>query len=117
MESYIDGCLAQLVDALDEFARNEKNVNLKAYIQLYIFDVLGESAFSQSFGAIKSGDTSLLPPVKEHVRLAVVAGQIPDYTTQIIKLMAHAPIPWIKRLYHGRTALKDVIISLRADDS
>jgi benzoate 4-monooxygenase len=115
MEPYIDGCVLQLVDALDHRARNEEIIDLKTWIQLYIFDVLGELAFSQSFGAIKSGDTSILPPVKDHVRLAVVAGQIPEYTTRLIKLCSHLRVPWIQRLYQGRAALKEVVLSLLVD--
>jgi Cytochrome P450 len=116
MEFYIDGCVEQLVDALDQRARNEEIIDLKSWIQLYIFDVLGELAFSQSFGAIQSGDTSILPPVKDHVRLSVVAGQIPEYTTQLIKLFSYLPIPWIQRLYRGRAALKEVVLSVLADE-
>jgi hypothetical protein len=108
MEPYIDGCLSQLIDALDRYAAKGEIVDLKCWIRLYIFDVLGELAFSQSFGALKTGDESVIPPVTEHVRLATVAGQIPEHTTQLIKLMSYAPIPWIKGLYRGRAALREV---------
>jgi len=108
MESYIDGCLSQLLDALDGFASRGEIFDLKLWVRLYIFDVLGELAFSQQFGGLKSGSEDMLPPIPEHVRLATVAGQIPDYTTQLIKLMSYSPIPWIQRLYKGRAALKDV---------
>ena len=108
MESYIDGCLFQLIDALDGFAKGGGIFDLKHWIRLYIFDVLGELAFSQQFGGLKSGNEDVIPPVTEHVRLATVAGQIPDYTTQLIKLMSYAPIPWIQRLYKGRAELKEV---------
>lgn len=109
MESYIDGCLSQLVDQLDHYAARGEIVDLKMWIRLYIYDVLGELAFSQSFGALKSSDESVIPPVTEHVRLSTVAGQIPEYTTQLIKIMSYAPIPWIRRLYKGRAALRDVL--------
>jgi hypothetical protein len=108
MESYIDGCLSQLIDALDRFAAKGDVIDLKCWIRLYIFDVLGELAFSQSFGALRTGDESVIPPVTEHVRLATVVGQIPEYTTELIKLMSFAPIPWIQRLYKGRAALREV---------
>jgi cytochrome P450 len=108
MEIYIDGCLSQLIDGLDRYARNNEIVDLKLWIRLYIYDVLGELAFSQSFGALQKGDESVIPPVTEHVRLSTVAGQIPDYTTQLIKIMSYAPIPWIQRLYKGRAALREL---------
>jgi hypothetical protein len=108
MEPYIDGCLSQLIDALDEFARNGEIFDLKFWIRLYIFDCLGELAFSQSFGALKSGSEELLPPIAKHVQLSTVAGQIPEYTTQLIKLLSYLPVPWIQHLYKGRAALRDV---------
>jgi Cytochrome P450 len=108
MESYIDGCLSQLVEKLDRFAHTGEVFDLKFWIRLYIFDCLGELAFSQSFGALKSGSEDVLPPIAEHVRLATVAGQIPEHTTRLIKLLSYVPLPWIQRLYKGRAALREV---------
>jgi hypothetical protein len=51
MKGYIDSSLSQLVDAFDNFARSGETFDLKLWIRLYIFDVLGELAFSQSYGA------------------------------------------------------------------
>lgn len=67
MEPFIDGCLSQLIARLDKAAVNGEEIDLKRWIAFFVMDVLGELAFSASFGVLKDGDESLMPPVREHV--------------------------------------------------
>jgi cytochrome P450 len=115
MEEYIDGCLSQLVDALDRYAHSGEVVDLKSWIRLYIFDVLGELAFSQSFDALKLGNERILPPVSHHVRLGTVLGQIPEYTTQLLKTLAYVPLPWVQRLFNSRAKMAQVLFHIQFD--
>jgi len=108
MEGYIDSCLSQLVDAFDNFAQSGETFDLKLWIKLYIFDVLGELAFSQSYGALKAGTDEILPPIGDHVRLGTVAGQIPEYATQITKYASRLPIEWIRVAGRSRASMRDV---------
>jgi len=108
MEGYIDGCLSQLIDAFDNFAHRGEVFDLKLWIKLYIFDVLGELAFSQSYGALKAGSDEILPPIGDHVRLGTVAGQIPQYATEITKYASRLPIEWIQVAGRSRASMRDV---------
>jgi hypothetical protein len=108
MEGYIDGCLSQLIDAFDNFARRGEVFDLKLWIKLYIFDVLGELAFSQSYGALKAGSDEVLPPIGDHVRLGTVAGQLPQYATEITKYASRLPIEWIRVAGRSRASMRDV---------
>lgn len=67
MEPFIDGCLSQLITRLDKAALNGEQVDLKQWIAFFVMDVLGELAFSASFGVLEDGDENLMPPVREHV--------------------------------------------------
>jgi cytochrome P450 len=67
MEPFIDGCLDQLITRLDKAALTGEQVDLKQWIAFFVMDVLGELAFSASFGVLNDGDESLMPPVREHV--------------------------------------------------
>jgi hypothetical protein len=108
MEGYIDSSLSQLIDAFDNFARSGETFDLKLWIRLYIFDVLGELAFSQSYGALKAGNDDILPPIGDHVRLGTVAGQFPEYATQITKYASRLPIEWIRVAGQSRASMRDV---------
>ena len=108
MEGYIDGCLSQLIDAFDNFARRGEVFDLKLWIKLYIFDVLGELAFSQSYGALKVGSDKVLPPIGDHVRLGTVAGQFPQYAAEITKYASRLPIEWIRVAGRSRASMRDV---------
>ena len=64
----MDDCLRKLLHRLDRAAETEEEIDLKEWIAFFVMDVLGELAFSGSFGVLESGDASLMPPVREHVR-------------------------------------------------
>ena len=54
MEGYIDEVVLDLIDRLDEKERNGKVVDLKKWISYCVVDILGELAFSKSFGVVGS---------------------------------------------------------------
>ncbi|KAE8359468.1 cytochrome P450 [Aspergillus caelatus] len=54
--------------------------DLKKALHYYVSDVLGELAFSQSFGVQEADDDSLIPLVIEHSFLAAVTGVWPAVT-------------------------------------
>jgi Cytochrome P450 len=112
MECYFDKCLDELIDVLDEYARSGEQLDLKFWIRLYIFDVLGELAFSQSFGALRARDERVLPPIGEHVLLGSTIGQIPESCLTLLKIMRQAPIPALQRIYSSRAELADVHLNI-----
>ena len=67
MEPFMDSCLRHLLHRLDKAAATGKEIDLKEWIAFFVMDVLGELAFSGSFGVLESGDATLMPPVREHV--------------------------------------------------
>lgn len=63
----MDSCMELLINHLDEAARRNEVVDLKAWIAYFVLDVLGELAFSKSFGIMASGGTAEMPPIEKHV--------------------------------------------------
>lgn len=72
MEVFIDACLSKLIKRLDAAAESGEVIDLQRWISFFVMDVLGELAFSRSFGVLDSGDVKAMPPVKEHVSLSML---------------------------------------------
>lgn len=71
MEPFVDDCLKQLLTVLDAAAAAREVIDLKRWIAFFVMDVLGELAFSKTFGILQSGRESDMPPIREHVRITV----------------------------------------------
>lgn len=63
----MDDCMDKLMTKLDMFAEQGQSVDLKKWISFFVMDVLGQLAFSKSFGGLETGDESMMPPIYEHV--------------------------------------------------
>ncbi|KAH7077544.1 cytochrome P450 [Paraphoma chrysanthemicola] len=110
MEPFIDGCLKQLLSRLDEAATAREVIDLKRWIAFFVLDVLGELAFSTSFGILQSGRESDMPPIREHVLLASVSGTMPWLIPYINKFVPKIPIRSLQRMIRGRSQLRQLAI-------
>ena len=72
MEHFIDERLVVLRSKLNSFAKSKETFDLKMWLRFFVIDVLGELAFSQSFGMLESGDESKEPTVAKHLMLATM---------------------------------------------
>lgn len=95
MEHYLDLNINILTEKIASFSSRHEVFDLKRVLHYYTIDVLGELAFSQSFGVQISDNESLVPPVIEHSLLAAVTGAWPA-RTQLLKI-------WLAKNPFGRT--------------
>ncbi|KAH7030053.1 cytochrome P450 [Macrophomina phaseolina] len=104
MEGFLDLNVKILKDKLAGLCEKNEVFDLKKLLQYYTIDVLGELAFSQSFGVQIADDESLVPPVKEHSLLAAVTGAWPLMTMRLKRWLPKVPIEGLQRLFRGRAA-------------
>ncbi|KAF5572842.1 cytochrome P450 monooxygenase [Fusarium pseudoanthophilum] len=108
MEHFVDSHILKLRKNLDHFCDTSQEFDLKEIIALYVFDVLGELAFSRSFDSQDERDLSRLPPINDHIYLACLMGMTPEALPWIKKVLPFIPIPWIKRLLNARAQLRNL---------
>lgn len=106
MEIYIDKHLKRLLDNLDQRAKTGEVFDLKELIAFYVFDILGELAFSQSFDAQIEQLPEKLPRINDHVFLACLMGMMPEVLPYLRSVAAWTPLPWLQRLFKARAQLK-----------
>ncbi|KAF5672746.1 cytochrome P450 monooxygenase [Fusarium denticulatum] len=108
MEHFVDSHIVKLRRNLDHFCDTKQDFDLKHMIAFYVFDVLGELAFSRSFNSQDERDLARLPPINDHVYLACLMGMTPDAVLWIKKVLPFIPIPWLRRLFKARAQLRDL---------
>ncbi|KAI8166364.1 Cytochrome P450 monooxygenase gsfF [Colletotrichum sp. SAR 10_70] len=92
MEHYLDDNVKILRDKITKFARDGVAFDLKKLLQYYTIDVLGELAFSRSFGAQVSDESeALVPPVVPHTLLGSTTGSWPAMTQTLKKWLPKIP--------------------------
>ncbi|KAM0414643.1 hypothetical protein ACHAPT_013514 [Fusarium lateritium] len=102
MEQYLDGNIIILRNKIAGFAKEEKCFDLKKLLHYYIIDVLGELAFSRSFGVQASDDESLVPRVVPHTLLGSVTGAWPAMTQTLKAWLPLIPHKGLQDLFKGR---------------
>ncbi|TDZ30108.1 Cytochrome P450 monooxygenase gsfF [Colletotrichum spinosum] len=102
MEHYLDANINILCEKIATFAREGTPFDLKKLLQYYIIDVLGELAFSRSFGAQITGDESLIPPVVPHTLLGSTLGAWPSMTQKLKQWLPSVPHKGLQGLFRGR---------------
>ncbi|KAI7761083.1 hypothetical protein LZL87_011488 [Fusarium oxysporum] len=108
MEHFVDSHILKLRNNLDHFCDSNQDFDLKDMIAFYIFDVLGELAFSRSFDSQDERDLARLPPINDHIYLACLMGMTPDALPWIKKVLPFIPIPWLQRLFKARAQLRNL---------
>lgn len=108
MEQYLDLNIRILRDKISGYALNDEPFDLKKTLHYYTIDVLGELAFSQSFGIQESDDESRVPPVVEHSLLAAVTGAWPTMTLTLKKWLPLIPHQGLQALFKGRKTCADL---------
>lgn len=104
MEMYLDINIKILKDKLDDFCSRNAAFDLKRLLHYYTIDVLGELAFSQSFGVQIADDESLVPPVEEHSLLSATTGAWPSMLPLLKRWLPRIPLASLQNLYAGRAS-------------
>lgn len=104
LEQFLDINIALLKQKITAYASSGQAFDLKKLLQYYVVDVLGELAFSQSFGIQEADDESLVPPVAEHTLLASVTGAWPSMTKTLKAWLPLLPYRPLQNLFEGRRA-------------
>lgn len=102
MEPYMDRNIEILRNKIADLAKEDRTFDLKKLLQFYVTDVLGELAFSRSFGAQASGDESRIPPVVPHTLLGSMIGAWPLMTSTLKKWLQVVPTSTFRALFEGR---------------
>ncbi|GLA39194.1 hypothetical protein AnigIFM63309_006526 [Aspergillus niger] len=108
MEQYLDLNIRILRDKIREHSSHNRAFDLKKALHYYVVDVLGELAFSQSFGIQETDDEARVPPVIEHSLLAAVTGAWPAMTATLKKYLPLVPYKPLQQLFAGRKACADL---------
>ncbi|KAK9451825.1 cytochrome P450 [Limtongia smithiae] len=103
MEQYMDHNCGILRAKIDKFVDRGEAFDLKKILHYYVIDVLGELAFSQSFGVQESDDESKVPPVVEHSLLAAATGAWPAMTMSLKAWLPKVPHSGLRALFKGRS--------------
>ncbi|KAL1616564.1 hypothetical protein SLS54_008299 [Diplodia seriata] len=104
MEVLLDANVEILKEKISGFCDRQEAFDLKKLLHYYTIDVLGELAFSQSFGVQMADDETLVPPVKEHSLLAAVTGAWPLMTMRLKRWLPMVPHEGLQRLFRARAA-------------
>lgn len=104
MEQYLDTNIQILKDKMARLCESNEPFDLKKLLHYYTIDVLGELAFSQSFGVQIADDENLVPPVVEHSLLAAATGAWPSMTQTLKKWLPKLPSRRLRGLFEGRAA-------------
>ncbi|KAK0377918.1 isotrichodermin C-15 hydroxylase [Colletotrichum limetticola] len=102
MEQYLDQNIKILRDKITRFAKTGEAFDLKKLLHFYTIDVLGELAFSRSFGVQASGDESRVPPVIPHTLLGSTLGAWPAMTQTLKQWLPRIPSAGLQNLFAGR---------------
>lgn len=119
MEQYLDENIKILRQKIIHFAEMGQVFDLKKLLHYYTIDVLGELAFSQSFGIQVSDDESQVPPVVEHSLLGAVTGAWPVMTQTLRTWLPRVPHAGLQALFKGRAACAQLAaecVQRRIDD-
>ncbi|KAJ5669589.1 hypothetical protein N7462_010659 [Penicillium macrosclerotiorum] len=108
MEEHLDANIEILRKKIASRASNGEAFDLKKFLHYYVIDILGELAFSQTFGLQMSNDQSQVPPVIEHSLLAAVTGAWPMMTAQLKRWLPFIPHKGLQALFKGRKACADL---------
>lgn len=104
MEDLLDHNIQILKNKLAELCDKNDAFDLRKLIQYYVIDVLGELAFSQSFGIQVAEDESLVPPVKETTLLGSLIGAWPLMTMRLKRWLPRVPLERLQRLSRSQRA-------------
>ncbi|CAK7201023.1 hypothetical protein SEUCBS139899_003724 [Sporothrix eucalyptigena] len=108
MEQHLDTNICILRSIISELADSGEAFNLKKLLHYYVIDVLGELAFSQSFGIQElarvdaKGAAARVPPVAEHSLLAATTGAWPAMTRTLKQWLPLVPHKGLRDLFEGR---------------
>jgi len=110
MEAYIDTNIKIVKGKLDSYSSSGQAFDLKKILRYYVIDVLGELAFSQSFGVQVADDEAMVPPVVEHSLLAAATGAWPAMLPLLKKWLPKVPYAPLRKLFAGREAVIDIAV-------
>ena len=119
MEQYLDANIKLLREKITKYVVQDEVFDIKKLLHYYTIDVLGELAFSRSFGVQTTDDESLVPPVVEHSLLGAVTGAWPAMTMKLKAWLPLVPHDGLQALFKGRAEcarLASVCVQRRIKD-
>lgn len=80
-EAAIDSCITLFMERLEEFASQQKPVDLGAWLQYFAFDVVGEVTFASKLGFLERGTDvdGMMKAIEGMLTYASLCGQVPEY--------------------------------------
>ncbi|KEF51473.1 cytochrome P450 oxidoreductase [Exophiala aquamarina CBS 119918] len=80
-EAAIDSCIDLFMSQLDGYERDQKPVDLGAWLQYFAFDVVGEVTFSSKLGFLEQGKDvdGMMKAIEGMLTYAALCGQVPEY--------------------------------------
>jgi len=109
MEPLLNQNISFLRLKLDSASKACSAICLKDCFAYYMVDVLGELAFSQSFG-VQMSDNPNPPRTIEHILLSNIMGLVPNLMPFLKKITPWVPIPWVQNCVATRIALKKIAV-------
>ncbi len=80
-------------------------MDLKKLVVNYQYDLMGELAFDDSFGAQLAG--SDVPNLNDHFYLSCLYGMVPSILPWAMKIGNYIPLPWFRHLVKARIQLRE----------
>lgn len=80
-EPFVDTCNAILLRRFEEYAQNEKVLDVRELLQFYAFDVIGEITVGSRFGLMEDGGdkSGIIAAIDESLVYGAIVGLIPEW--------------------------------------
>ncbi|KAF2180296.1 cytochrome P450 oxidoreductase [Zopfia rhizophila CBS 207.26] len=80
-EPAMDSCIRLFMEKLDEYAAEQKSIDLGAWLQYFAFDVVGEVTFAKKLGFLEEGKDvdGIIKTIENILTYAALCGQVPEY--------------------------------------
>ena len=80
-EAAIDSCITAFMARLNEFALQQKPVDLGAWLQYFAFDVVGEVTFASKLGFLEQGKDvdGMMKAIEGMLTYSALCGQVPEF--------------------------------------
>ncbi|KAH8806130.1 cytochrome P450 [Xylogone sp. PMI_703] len=108
MEEIFDRHIINLLSKLQKHVDSHSPVDLKLVFAFFVFDFLGDIAFSTQFDTQKEDDPSNLPPIGDHFLLSSLYGCFPSLLPYSAKVVPYIPMTWLQKLAFARKQMRHI---------
>lgn len=88
-EAAIDSCIELFMSRLNEFATNDRKIDLGTWLQYFAFDVVGEVTFASKLGFLEQGKDvdGMMKAIEGMLAYASLCGQVPEMVSMYRKVL------------------------------